>query len=125
MKKFNLEEAKAGKPVCTRDGRKARIICFDAKNDNYPILALLETKDREQAYWYTANGYGSLDRSEKSFDLMMASEHHEGRVNVYKVGNINYHYIASSVIYNSREEAALVKNTDTSYITTIKIKWED
>ena len=31
LKEFDLEAAKAGKPVCTRDGRKARIICFDAK----------------------------------------------------------------------------------------------
>ena len=32
LKEFDPEAAKAGKPVCTRDGRKARIICFD-KND--------------------------------------------------------------------------------------------
>lgn len=31
LKPFDLEAAKAGKPVCTRDGRKARIICFNAK----------------------------------------------------------------------------------------------
>lgn len=42
MKKFNLEEAKAGKPVITRDGSEARIICFDMKNDLYPIVALIE-----------------------------------------------------------------------------------
>lgn len=30
-KPFNLEEAKAGKPVCTRGGHKAKIICFDAR----------------------------------------------------------------------------------------------
>lgn len=29
LKEFDIEAAKAGKPVCTRDGRKARIICFD------------------------------------------------------------------------------------------------
>lgn len=46
LKEFNLEAAKAGKPVCTRDGRKARIICFDTINkSNYPIIALLEDKD--------------------------------------------------------------------------------
>ena len=32
MKEFNLEQAKAGKPVCRRDGKKARIICYDAKS---------------------------------------------------------------------------------------------
>lgn len=31
LKPFDLNSAKAGKPVCTRDGRKARIICFDVK----------------------------------------------------------------------------------------------
>lgn len=31
LRPFDLEAAKAGKPVYTRDGRKVRIICFDAK----------------------------------------------------------------------------------------------
>ena len=30
LKPFDLEAAKAGKLVCTRDGRNARIICFDS-----------------------------------------------------------------------------------------------
>lgn len=41
FKPFDLEQAKAGKPVCTRDGRKARIICFDLKNGNHPIVAAI------------------------------------------------------------------------------------
>ena len=32
FKPFNLEQAKAGKPVCTRDGRKARIGEEDRKS---------------------------------------------------------------------------------------------
>lgn len=39
MKPFNLEEAKAGKPVCTRDGRKVNILRFDLNNP-YPIIAV-------------------------------------------------------------------------------------
>ncbi|WP_191835240.1 hypothetical protein [Odoribacter splanchnicus] len=36
-KPFNLEEAKAGKSVCTRGGHKAKIICFDARTfGDYP-----------------------------------------------------------------------------------------
>lgn len=31
LKPFNLEEAKAGKPVRTRNRRDARIICWDCK----------------------------------------------------------------------------------------------
>lgn len=41
MKPFNLEEAKAGKSIVTRDGLPVRIICFDAKIcKSTPILAL-------------------------------------------------------------------------------------
>ena len=31
MKPFNLEEAKAGKPICTRDGRRVEIISFETQ----------------------------------------------------------------------------------------------
>lgn len=39
MKPFNLEEAKAGKPVCTRDGKRVEIISFTNSSSIYPILA--------------------------------------------------------------------------------------
>lgn len=40
MKPFNLEEAKVGKPVCTRNGRRVEIISFDDHQiPNMPILA--------------------------------------------------------------------------------------
>lgn len=45
MRKFNLEEAKSGVKVCTRDGRKARIICFDYKGPFKTIIALVENKE--------------------------------------------------------------------------------
>lgn len=43
LKPFDLETAKAGKPVCTRDGRKARIICFDMNSFNNHIIVALGT----------------------------------------------------------------------------------
>ena len=59
-KPFNLEEAKAGKSVCTRDGRKARIIYFDAKIlSDYPIIALIENADNsiyETVYSFSNKG---------------------------------------------------------------------
>ena len=46
LKPFDLEAAKAGKPVCTRDGRKVRIICFDRINgDYYKIVACVTAFD--------------------------------------------------------------------------------
>jgi hypothetical protein len=46
MKEFDLELAKAGHPVCTRDGKPVRIVCFDAKGD-YPIVGLEYNTDLE------------------------------------------------------------------------------
>jgi len=50
MREFNLEEAKAGKPVCTRYGLNARILCFDRKSHGsvYPIIGLVEYLDGEE-----------------------------------------------------------------------------
>ena len=65
LKEFDLEAAKLGKPVCTRDGRKARIICFDRrlfyKNVSYPILALVECSDGED----DVCGYNEMARNTK------------------------------------------------------------
>ena len=78
MKPFDLEAAKAGKPVCTRDGRKARIICFDAKCIK-PIVALIQGSDNsEQIEYYTENGVFSNGGTGKNRDLMILLEKKEG-----------------------------------------------
>lgn len=43
MKEFNINEAKAGAPVITRNGRKVRILCYDRKSGQHPgkIIALV------------------------------------------------------------------------------------
>ena len=59
MKPFNLEEylANPSKKVVTRDGRKIRIICTDAKTP-YPVIALVESTDgtTEQLLSFIKNG---------------------------------------------------------------------
>lgn len=58
LKEFNLEAAKAGKPIYTRDGRKARILCYDLKGvEEYPIVAAIETHD------YLAESISAYDRN--------------------------------------------------------------
>lgn len=80
LKPFDLEAAKAGKPVCTRDGRKARIICFDRrlfyKNVSYPILAVVERSDEEDdVCGYNEKGTVLIeDGAEYKDDLMMLPE---------------------------------------------------
>ena len=42
MKPFNLEKAKQGAEVITRDGRKVKILTFSRRNNDYPIVALVD-----------------------------------------------------------------------------------
>lgn len=69
MKNFNLEEAKQGKPVCTRDGKPARIICFD-RAGMYPIVALIG--ENEACMVASNTGESNINGPESDYDLMMA-----------------------------------------------------
>lgn len=75
MKEFDLEKAKMGYPLCTRDGRGARIICYDRKGD-YPIVALItDEEDEEQAIIYTINGrFLFYEKQEHHRDLMLKDD---------------------------------------------------
>lgn len=124
MKEFNLELAKQGKPVCTRDGRKARILCFDLKDKDFPISAAVELEsDREIPMTYTLNGSYLLNE-EDNRDLMMVSEKHEGWINITKCEDIK-RFVGGTI--HPSEEAAKEdgKLASNNYITTIKIEWEE
>lgn len=72
MKPFNLEEAKAGKPVCTRDGRKVKIISFENPNSAYPILAkVFFGKDDYNNFVSTQKGHFFDNNRKHKADLMM------------------------------------------------------
>lgn len=76
MKPFNLEEAKAGKPVCTLDGKDVRIICFDAAGD-FPIVGLVTVDNDpniESAAHFCINGKYFSDGREYASNLFMKSE---------------------------------------------------
>lgn len=80
LKEFNLEATKAGKPIYTRDGRKARILCYDLKGvEEYPIVAAIETHDylAESISAYDRNGRFDHDK-ENNNDLMILLEKKEG-----------------------------------------------
>lgn len=117
-KPFDLEAAKQGKSVCTRDGRKARIICFDAKCADTPIVALVSHKNEEESLLrYYRNGK-FRDGENSDADLMMLPEKKEGWVNVYKDG------LLGARVYKTRKEAYdIVSPCD--YVDTVKIEWEE
>ena len=124
LKPFSLEAAKQGKPVCTRDGRKARIICFDRKIKYYPILALVTERDgNENAYEYSMFGEKDIDNSLLDADLMMLPEKHEGWINICKNADEEYY---TKGVFNSEEYA---RNNEANYtgsiVATVKIEWEE
>lgn len=128
LKPFDLEAAKAGKPVCTRDGRKARIICFDAKRkDMKNIIALVPSKEYsgfEDLITYPNNGnyHGG---HENDGDLMMFPQKKEGWVNVYKSDNNKYSaLLGSAYVYKTKGEAELNFDEDNG-LATVKIEWEE
>ena len=57
--------------IVTRDGRKARIVCWDKKSDSiYNIVALLYENEIELIFTYTVNGFEVVD-VESDNDLML------------------------------------------------------
>lgn len=117
MKPFNLEAAKAGAPVQTRCGEKARIICFDRKRD-FPIVALIG--DGEFVECRAVDGACYSDGRENSRDLVMAPTKREGWINVYSNNCRGYIY---------PDEKTAKKNIDilnqTNLVATAKIEWEE
>lgn len=124
LKPFNLEAAKQGKPICTRNGRKVRIICFNRKfyhdGYNYPIVAMVNDNDNELIHAYTQDGL-LVGNMEGELDLMMFSEKKEGWINIYSYSKKNKNIC--SFIFNSKEEA--LENTIPNLIDTVKIEWEE
>lgn len=118
---FNLEAAKAGKPVCTRDGRKARIICFDAEGE-HPIIALVTDGVQESPYNYSKEGYYHTEGIETMVDLMMASEKKTGWINI--MDNEDPHVYCAYIYPTQREAVADVMDVK-GYIATIQIEWEE
>mgnify|MGYP000097951203 FL=1 len=74
MREFDLSAAKAGAPVCTRDGMEARIICFDRVDLEYPIIALYKTElGIEHMRSFSPNGL-QFDGVISDEDLMMRDD---------------------------------------------------
>lgn len=130
LKPFDLEAAKEGKPVCTRDGRKARIICFDLKNNVCPIVAAVEENNNmEVLYHYDTKGLNCYKKSE--IDLMMLPEKKEGWINIYNA-DTTFYYVDGRVfetkdeaVQEAKEEVEKEQREKNEYIDTIRVEWEE
>lgn len=117
LKPFNIEEAKSGKPVYTRDGREVRIVCFD-RNCDRPIIALIKERNGEILSTCYSDGR-CIKEKETPSDIMLLSEKKEGWVNIYRTDGV----YSTGALFFSEEGAKRSKGGN--YVTTIKIEWEE
>lgn len=123
FKPFDLEAAKAGAPVMTRDGRPARILAFDVENAGYPVVVAIKTSTGkcESVELFTEQGQFDEDAKEDNRDLFMAPTKHRAWVNVHKIGS---QYVLTSNFATEESAVQQGQNSDT-YITTVPIEWEE
>ena len=125
MKEFNLTEylKNPSLKVVTRDGREVRIICTDYKSD-YPIIGLVTIEEnKELAYNFQKNGRYYFSENKSSLDLFFAPIKREGWVNIFRDRGGAF---SSQFIFETEKRAKeVIGKNYKSYITTIKIEWEE
>ena len=129
MKKFNKQAAMAGAKVVTRDGREVKDLSFKRLINGYTMYGLIAEYDNSDLFdihTWDDDGrfYGQRDtQTESQTDLFMAVEKKEAWINIYKDKDVNVRW--------DSEQAAIEGcrysngNADSSYITTVKIEWEE
>jgi len=103
-KPFNLEEAKAGKPVVTRDGHCVRILAFDLRNTIYPICCVWRYDDADSPpdVWTSRGNFKVSGEDPK--DLLMLVETKQYWINIYRnKDGIHVHHYAG--LYPTKEIA--------------------
>lgn len=82
MKTFDFKAAKQGAAVCTRSGLPARIICFDADNSLFRVVAMIRNieVDIESTQEYRENGGWLPAGTESNQDLMMRDDDYQERL---------------------------------------------
>lgn len=124
MKPFDIELAKAGHPVQTRDGRPVRIICYDRKAEFHHLVGLVPTPDgsSETPINFTEDGRMSIYQP-TDLDLFMVTTKKEGWVNVYK--NSKGDDYAGKIHSSEKEALTNVVTIGDKYISTTKIEYEE
>lgn len=128
MEQFDLQEylKNPARPIVTRDGCAARVLCTDRISDICPVVALVReeiSKDifHENTYNYSKNG-SRFDYTPSPKDLFFAPEKKEGWIRVYH-GKGRYNTFVCNRIFATKEEAEKQKKDDV--VAIIKIEWEE
>jgi hypothetical protein len=127
MKPFNLQDALAGKPVVTRDGKAVKQIAYFPEVETYAVMAYIEGSDvdtytREGSYW----------SSKGTHDLFMASTKKTGWVNIYRENITGGKMLRLSAdgttghnIHPSKYVADVKQVTAKDRIAVVELTWEE
>ena len=126
MKQFNLQEylSNPNRQVITREGKKVRIICTDAKSI-YPVLGLMDDGIcGERFISCQENGRESNDLIESTYDLFFGPIKHTDWVNLYRTASGQY---KCGSAHKTEQNAKNVSDVDSQYkyVTTIKVEWKE
>lgn len=79
------------KPVQTRDGNAARIICTNAKDKDYPIVALIaNSAGDERVHTYTRQGHFRAGKH-SPLDLVNIEQEHTVELKDGTVGTLDFY----------------------------------
>jgi hypothetical protein len=121
MKPFNLEEALAGKPVCTRDGRPAKIAGYnpDAVDACSMVLGWVGNVAWR---WHISGVDPNGGKYTKNRDLFMVSEKHKE----HKFGIIDCEGVLSKTFPDSTSaHRALGEYIKPARVVEVTLEWED
>lgn len=120
MKQFSLEEylKNPSKKVVTRDRKAVKIHCINYDSPQ-PIIAEIEGHNHSQSF--TKDGKYFINGKDNR-DLFFVTEKHEKWVNVYLRSNGDLYF---GNTYSSKKEAKDGLTSHSTYITTVKIEWEE
>ena len=125
MKPFDLEAAKRGEPVICRDGRKARILCFDMITDEMyclPALILDPINNKEIFRWFNLEGkFLAVDPHDS--DLFMDPKVKNFYLNIYRDGPNGIPYTANT--FRTLSEASTAAKDIKNFIKTISFEVEE
>jgi hypothetical protein len=120
LKPFNLEQALAGKPVMTREGRKVvRIFYAEEACENSQVICVFETG---VVFPYYKDG--AYTTSSSVNDLVMAPTKKEGYVVMF-YNNSQKDFLVGTKIWASREDAEIWSKGCEAVFAIAKIEWEE
>jgi hypothetical protein len=119
LKPFNLEQALAGAPVMTREGRKVvRIFYAEEACENSQVICVFETG---VVFPYYKDG--TYTNSSSVHELVMAPTKKEGWVVMFH-NNSQKDFLVGTKIWASKQDAEIWSKGCEAVFAIAKIEWE-